>query len=389
MEKAIKRRTFLVASAGAGALAGSVQGAVPGSATGKPKMITRTLGKRTGIQVPVVSMGVSRANDPSLIRASIKAGVAHFDTAHGYQRGRSEEMLGEVLADYPRDSFTIATKVNPGKKKQGTFTKQDFLEQLELSLERLQMDYVDILYLHSANNAGYVQNPVYLDAMETAKKQGKIRFLGVSTHRAEEEVMDAAVECGKYDVVLTAYNVTQKHGEDIRQAMKRAHDAGLGVVVMKTMGGRKAGELDINAKAALKWALQPEYVHTAIPGYTTFEQMEENTSVLADLKLVPTEIEDLKRIAADPEVVYCDACGTCERLCARQLPIPDLMRSYMYNYGYGAPAQARETLDALETGADPCAGCGGCTVNCPKGFDVARRVADISRLKEVPPEFLA
>ncbi|MFC1467768.1 aldo/keto reductase [Verrucomicrobiota bacterium] len=388
MKKPVSRRTFLAVSASAGALAGSAS-ADPEKAP-PPKIITRTLGKRTGLKVPIVSMGVGRADNPALIRASLKAGVVHFDTAHGYQRGRSEEMLGEVLSKYPRDSFIISTKINPGKKRRGIFTKEEFLEQLDISLERLHMDYVDILYLHSAKNADYALDPVYLDALETAKQEGKARFIGVSTHSSEPEVINAAVDCGKYDVVLTAYNITQKHAKELQQAMKRAHDAGLGVVVMKTMCGRKRRRegLEVNALAAMKWALQPEYAHTAIPGYTTFDQMEENVSVLSDLKLTPDEIEDLKEIAADPEMLYCDGCGLCQKLCRRNLPLPDLMRSYMYNYGYDAPAQAKETVVSTEVDAHPCDGCDNCPVRCPKGYDVAARITDIARIKETPDEFL-
>jgi succinate dehydrogenase/fumarate reductase-like Fe-S protein len=64
------------------------------------------------------------------------------------------------------------------------------------------------------------------------------------------------------------------------------------------------------------------------------------------------------------------------------------MRSYMYAYGYGEMQKARETLDEYGVQENPCAGCTGCTVKCTKGFPVAERIADISRIKNVPFDFL-
>jgi hypothetical protein len=88
-----------------------------GIAAGSPskkekKIIYRTLGK-TGLKIPVISMGVMSANNPSLVKAAIDKGITFFDTANSYQNGKNEEMLGEVFKDYPRDSFIIATKVEP------------------------------------------------------------------------------------------------------------------------------------------------------------------------------------------------------------------------------------------------------------------------------------
>ncbi len=121
------------------------------------EMITRTLGK-TGLELPILSMGVMRADTPNIVKAAYDSGVKLFDTAHGYQRGKNEEMLGEFFKDRPRDSFTIATKVIPPgiNRKTGElgpeFTKEGFLEMANLSLERLQMDHVDIFYHHLASS---------------------------------------------------------------------------------------------------------------------------------------------------------------------------------------------------------------------------------------------
>ena len=80
---------------------------------GNEKVITRTLGK-TGLQLPVLSMGVMRSDNPRLVTAAMDSGIIFFDTAYGYQKGKNEEMLGEVFKDYQRDNIIIQTKIPPG-----------------------------------------------------------------------------------------------------------------------------------------------------------------------------------------------------------------------------------------------------------------------------------
>jgi hypothetical protein len=91
-------------------------------AAGPPR---RMLG-RTGIEVPIVSMGVMNADNPNLVRAALDGGIFLLDTAHGYQEGRNEEMLGTVIKDRKRDSFVLATKVHLSTldRKTGLFSKE-------------------------------------------------------------------------------------------------------------------------------------------------------------------------------------------------------------------------------------------------------------------------
>jgi len=113
----------------------------------------RRLG-RTGIEVPIVSMGVMNADNPNLVRAALDGGIFLLDTAHGYQEGRNEEMLGTVLKDRKRDAFVLCTKVflSTLDRKTGLFSPQtrgdEVQEKLDISLKRLGLDHVDVLYLH-------------------------------------------------------------------------------------------------------------------------------------------------------------------------------------------------------------------------------------------------
>ena len=346
------------------------------------KVITRPLG-RTGIELPVVSMGVMRADNPALVRAALESGMKHLDTSHGYQKGNNETMLGELLKDYPRDSFVISTKVPPD-------AKDAFLANLDLSLERLRMEYVDILYVHGLTAGDDVLSPSTLDALRVARESGKARHIGVSTHRNEPEVIRAAIRSGVYEVVLTSVNFKQDHYPDVKKAIAEAAAAGVGIVAMKTMAGAfhdKERTKPINCKAALKWVLQDPNVTTAIPGITAFDQLTENAGVNHDLAM--TEEEKSSLVPGKSEGgLYCPGCSGCTERCTKGLPVPDIMRAYMYTYGYRDARMAQDLLAGLRIAGDQCGECEECTVGCPRGFDVPRRVRDITRLTSVPAEFL-
>ncbi len=357
----------------------------------------RVLG-RTGLKLPVVSMGVMNADNPNLVRAALDAGIVHLDTAHGYQRGRNEEMIGGVIKGRPRDSYVIGTKVVPdgADRRTGQFTAETrpepFVEKFELSLKRLGLDHVDIFYLHNVSTREAALFEPLLAAMAKLKEQGKARFLGLSTHRNEPEVIRAAVAGKVLDVVLTAYNFRQPHLADMHAAMAEAAAAGVGLVAKKTHAGAfwdKERQHPINMKAALKWALRNPHVGTAIPGFTTFDQLEEDLAVMADLTLSPKELDDLKQgEKLGVTGLYCRQCGECVAQCRLGLDIPAAMRGYMYAYGYRNLAEARTTVAAAVLPADACGDCDRCTVRCAMGHDIRGRVADIARITAIPEDFL-
>jgi hypothetical protein len=358
---------------------------------GQRKFAYRTLGK-TGIKLPVITMGVMNSDNPNLIRAALDAGMVHLDTAHVYMRGKNEEVIGQVIKGQPRDSFFIGTKIYlPRDESSGlpreTATEQFFLSSLDTSLKRLGLDYVDILYHHHVWKKEFALFEPAMKALEKAKKEGKVRHAGITTHRNEPEVIDAAVDSKFYEVVQIAYNHRQKHGPKIREALARAGSAGLGVVTMKTLGGGEKSLSKTEAQAALKWVLQDSNVHTIIAGFTTFDQLELDLSVMEDLTLKPAEKSQLEKMRMTAGF-YCQGCGECLKSCPRGLPIPDLMRSYMYVYGYRNLGEAQDLLVSLNLPSKFCQDCGSCPVRCTSGFDVSARIRDVVRLREVPPEFL-
>lgn len=355
----------------------------------------RTLGK-TGMQLPVITMGVMNTSNPALVRAALEAGLFFLDTAQGYQRGTNESMIGEVLKGRPRDTFALATKASlPKHQTTGLYgeeaTEEAFTKKIDTSLKNLGLDYVDIYHHHGVwTREAALYEPI-LTALEKAKKAGKTRFVGITTHRNEPEVIHAAVDSKVYDVVLTAYNFRQKHVEEVKKAIARAAEAGLGVVAMKTIGGNVGGAYHnqaIDVRAALKWALQDTNVHTVITGFTTFDQLELDLTVLKDFSLTKLERENLRKATLQASF-YCQGCGRCVTQCVGQLPIPDLMRASMYLYGYRNLAAAQDLLLSLTLPSSPCVECSACPVQCLNQWNVRERIRDIVRLRDVPSEFIA
>jgi uncharacterized protein len=395
--KNINRRGFLrtgiVGAAGMVALSPSL---ISAASTGQQNdIIARTLG-RTGMKIPVISFGVMRADNPNLCKAAYERGITFFDTANGYQNGNNEIMLGNLLKDYPRASFYLATKVGAaGIDKEGKPTDQttadDFLAKFNTSLTRLKMDYVDILYVHGIRNPEMLACKPVINSVRKLKKEGRIKFIGFSTHANEPALINAAADMDIYDVILTAYNFKQTYVEEMNSAIKKAAQAGIGIIAMKTMAG--GGFLDkektkpINSTAALKWALSNTDITTAIPGMTDFEQLDLNIKILSDLTITDQEKNDLILASAE-KGLYCTGCLNCLNNCKLNLPVPDIMRAYMYAYGYSNPSMAKSLLSELGTNDNPCKECSSCNVVCTKRFDIRDKIADISRLVNVPADFL-
>ena len=395
--KNINRRGFLrtgIAGA-AGIVALSPSLAKAATSDQQKEILFRTLGK-TGMKIPVISFGVMRADNPNLCKAAYENGIKLFDTANGYQNGNNEIMLGNLLKDYPRNSFYLATKVKPigvdrdGKPSDQT-TADDFLSKFNTSLSRLKMDYVDILYIHDIRNPELLEYKPIINAVRNFKKEGRIKYMGFSTHANEPVVINAAASMDIWDVILTSYNFKQTYLTELNSAIKKANLAGIGIVAMKTMAG--GGFLDkektkpINSSAALKWVLSNSDVTTTIPGMTDFDQLDLNVKLLSDISITDQEKKDLI-IARAEKGLYCTGCIKCLGNCTMNLPVPDLMRAYMYAYGYSNPAMAHTLLSELGTNDNPCKECSSCKVECTKNFDIREKIADISRLVNVPADFL-
>ena len=354
------------------------------------QLIQRTLGK-TGINLPIVSMGVMNADIPGLVRRAYELGIRHFDTAAVYQQGRNEEMVGSVIKELGvRDHVVISTKQPSRNPRQNPAdAKRRFLNGVEESLKRLQMDHVDILYHHSVDSVEDVQAEGPLEALQSLKKDGKARFIGLSTHKTVE-VLPAAIRLGCFDVALVMLNYTMAHDAGILATIEKAQKTGVGIVAMKTQAGgtvkpdsKLPKELPPESQTALlKWALNHEFVTTAIPGFSTYEHLEQDFSVASNLAYTQKEQEFLadKSFVANAE--FCQQCGECKMNCAKQVDIPALMRSHMYAVQYRNTEMARQTLAGTGPGQGlgACAGCESCRVTCRNQVQIGRKIRELKRL---------
>jgi len=393
--KKVNRRDFFRLSATAGAGALIIPGATAETLSKSSvfqeelKIPTRILGK-TGLEIPILSMGVMRADNPNVVRAAYNSGLTHFDTAHGYQNGRNEEMLGDFFKDKSRDSFTIATKGKFDYPLKDSF-EEDFTALLDLSLSRLQMDYVEIFYTHALDKPEEVADERILNLLKKFKADGKIKHIGFSTHAHKPELIDAAIQTGIYEVILLSYNFKLNNLKETNEAIERGVKAGIGFVAMKTMTGGvedAEGKKKINAQACLRWAWQNKNITTAIPGFTNYDEFD---ACLAAAQNPVITAEDKEYLAAlcNQEMLFCQQCGKCKDECAEHLPIPDLMRAYMYAYGYKNASLSKETLLELKLPEKTCATCGkSCKVECSSGFDVAQKIAAIMPVMGVADELL-
>ena len=212
----------------------------------------------------------------------------------------------------------------------------------------------------------------------------------MSTHSNEPEVIQAAIDNSIYEVVLTAINFKQDHVGEIKKKIDQASKKGIGIIGMKTMAGGyrdKERTQPINCKAALKWVLQDPNVHTTIPGMSSIDEISENMSVMENLNLTEEEEKHLDEIKLSADL-YCNGCKECLAGCKKNLPVNDIMRVFMYTYGYNQIEKAHSLLADYNIPENPCENCTDCPVICRKGFNVHEKISDITRLKSIPKDFI-
>jgi uncharacterized protein len=351
-----------------------------GTAGSSVKLDYRTLG-RTDLKVTTLGFGCMITSDPSVIERAADIGINYFDTARSYQHGNNERMVGAALKP-KRKAVALSTK-------SGAEDKEALLKELETSLRELNTDYVDIWYLHGKNSPDDIRDDM-IEAQQLAKKQGKIRFAGVSTHKGQQQLLPWLAQKGVFDVVLVAHNFSMD--PSMSPAIEAAAKGGMGVVGMKVMAGgfrrlQPGDPLYQKLKqegamlAALKWILKNPNVSTTIPSMTDMDQLEENLKAMAH----PFSANDEKLLAKQLEFIqplYCRMCGKCEGACAKGLPVADVLRFLTYAEGYGQFALGRENFMKLpsEQATTRCGDCAECTVQCPYGVQVSSRMARAQEL---------
>ncbi|MCT7951382.1 aldo/keto reductase [Ancylothrix sp. C2] len=204
---------------------------------------------RTELQMPVFSCGGMRyqykwqdvpasdiptdnqENLEATIKRSLELGINHIETARGY--GTSEMQLGQILPKFDREKLIVQTKVSPYENP------QEFLQTFEKSLAYLQLDYVDLLSLHGINTAELLDWSVRpggcLDVARKLQAEGKVRFIGFSTH-GSTDVIVKTIETDAFDYVnLHWYYINQRNWPAIEAANK--WDLGVFIISPSNKGG--------------------------------------------------------------------------------------------------------------------------------------------------------
>ena len=286
-----------------------------------------------------------------LLQKAFYNGVNYFDTARYYTD--SEEKIGEAFA-HTRDRIIISTKT-------GAVTAADFWKDLETSLRLLKTDYIDIYQFH---NPAFCPRPgdesgIY-DAILEAKKQGKVRHIGITNHRLS--VAKEAIESGLYETMQFpfCYLATDADLEIVNAAKK----ADMGFIAMKGLSGGLIND------SALAYAYLAQYDHVApIWGVQRESELDEFLSY-QECPLVLTA-ERKEKIEQEKEQLsgdFCRSCGYCMP-CPAGIEIPNCARmSLLLRRAPLSVYLAKEWQDKMAK-IDQCLHCNQCMSKCPYGLN--------------------
>jgi predicted aldo/keto reductase-like oxidoreductase len=380
MKSRASRRTFLAAglTLPAAALATPKRPEQAAPLAAKPAsqaLAFRTLGN-TGLKITTVGFGCMVTSDASVVARGIDMGINYFDTARTYLNGNNERMVGSCLNGV-RNKVILSSKSK-------AMTAAEARTHLETSLKELGTDYLDIWYMHSRDNASAIPDEI-VPVWEDAKKQGKIRHIGISTHNPNA-IVDRVLQIGKFEVLLSTYNFAVGSSNDA--TYERLDQAGIGLVAMKVMapaapagfrtGFKSTGRITKTpggALAALKWVLRNNRFATTIPSMTDSDQLEENFRAMTE-PFSPQDEKVLVAINEDVRPFYCRMCYQCAGQCPKGAAVPETIRYLSYADFYGQFTLGREHFEDLPETARGvhCGECESCSVRCPNGVRVFERM---------------
>lgn len=352
---------------------------------------------RTGLQVSDISFGSASMSDPALVRHALSRGINYFDTAESYRWGSSEEAIGVALKGR-RNDVLIASKTKAGSGD----SKTEMMTALEKSLKRLQTDRVDVYFNHAVNDVARVQNPQWREFTELAKRQGKIRFSGVSGHGSSlVNCLDHVIDHDLADVILVAYNFAQDPGfydklrhtfhwaaiqPDLPRVLDKASKKDIGVIAMKTLMGARLNDMRAFeqpgatfSQAAFRWVLSSPRVDALVVSMNTVAEIDEYVAASGTARISGTDLELLERYALRQSGRYCQsACNDCAGSCPSNVAIAEVLRTRMYDVDYGDALLARTEYAALGKPADVCLSCTtqSCLKACSKGIPIAEYTRD-------------
>ena len=349
----------------------------------------RPLG-RTGWKVSDVSFGNAGMQEPSLLEYAMERGINYVDTARQYYD--MEVVVGKIFPA-KRDKLFVTSKLLPELITAST-TENEILAAIDESLTRLNTDYIDCMLIHSVgedpklSDPKKIENPNIVSAFEKARKAGKIRGWGASSH-GPRMVEDFAwlVDNTPIDMIMPGMNFMTKGLEPV---LARAKKKGVAVVAMKSLSAARKIDYQPFAKngatvrqAVIKWMLAHEDLDTVCLTMRSVEQVDEYVAASGAIELTPDERKALRGYGTLLDRDYCrPGCSSCLASCPHSVPIAEILRYRLYFHSYGEEKRAISLYRRLaaDRSAARCAGCGApCEGICPHGLAIRSKLVEAHR----------
>jgi len=337
---------------------------------------------------------IDMAGLKEMVSFAMERGINYFDTAWPYHGGNSETAMGEVLKDYPRDSFFLATKF-PGFDRENFGKVQEIFEK---QLEKCRVDYFDFYLLHNVceSNIDWFLQPGITEYLLQQKRSGRIRHLGFSTHGSLETMMRLLDAYGEHiEFCQIQLNWLDWTLQNARVKVEMLNKRNIPVWVMEPVRGGRLCTLAPEHEAALRqlhpdWTL-PQWAFRflqSIPGVTmvlsgmsNMEQLRQNIDTFSQpLPLTGQDTDALLAIGkamTGNGILHCTGCRYCTDYCPQGLNIPwliELYNGYLYSGGEQLPVR---TINTLDDGKKPsaCIGCKSCEGVCPQSLPISKTMA--------------
>ena len=328
----------------------------------------------------------------------MKAGLTYFDTAFVYDGGESEKAAKLALVDrYPRESYTLATKLASFAATDEASAKQELLT----SLERTGAGYIDYYLLHALQDGNYKKYDEWhlWDYVKEMKEKGLIKHWGFSFHSTPERLDEILTAHPDAEFVQLQINYADWNNPDVqsRACYEVARKHGKSIVVMEPIKGgtlanppKAVRDLLTSARPDLSvasWAIRfvasLDGIITVLSGMSTEEQMADNLSYMADFKQLSEDEKKVIKQAQDIldgiDSIPCTSCHYCTDGCPMQIPIPEIFsaRNKQLIWEQKEAGQADYDKAVSNKGmASACIQCGQCEGVCPQHIDIINRLQD-------------